>query len=359
MTSKCGYLTGYMDKNATDELWMNRCFDLARQGIGYVSPNPPVGAVLVHDNRIIGEGFHTSFGAPHAEVEAVANVAVSERHLIPQSILYVSLEPCCVTGKTPPCTNLILSAGIKDVRISTLDPNPDVAGNGVRLLQDAGISVNTGILHNEGQALIRSFTVNILEHRPYVILKWAQSKYGIIGVEGQQVWMSDPLTRIWSHGQRAQVDAILVGARTVMTDDPSLTVRDYPGRSPYRVIFDPNGKLDQHYKVFNHDGCHVHYFSSQPNDRISGSHIEKHLLDNAASIPDQLQSALFSKGIGIILVEGGAYLQKQFIDAGMWDESWVIQTQYPLDKGIVAPNVRGKRIEDFICKNDVVVGIRQ
>jgi diaminohydroxyphosphoribosylaminopyrimidine deaminase/5-amino-6-(5-phosphoribosylamino)uracil reductase len=348
-----------MDKNATDELWMNRCFDLARQGIGYVSPNPPVGAVLVHDNRIIGEGFHTSFGAPHAEVEAVANVAVSERHLIPQSILYVSLEPCCVTGKTPPCTNLIWSAGIKDVRISTLDPNPDVAGNGVRLLQDAGISVTTGILQTEGQALIRSFAINILERRPYVILKWAQSKYGIIGVEGQQVWMSDPLTRIWSHGQRAQVDAILVGSRTVMTDDPSLTVRDYPGRSPHRVIFDPNGKLDQRYKVFNSDGCQVFYFSMQPNEGINNGHIHKFVLEGESPVPGQLLNILFKNGIGILLIEGGAYMHNLFIEQDMWDEAWVIRTPHPLDKGIVAPNVREKKIEVFCCGNDVVVGIRR
>ena len=347
-----------MDRKAVDEMWMGRCFDLARQGIGYVSPNPPVGAVLVHQHRIIGEGFHSKFGGPHAEVEAVRSVADSDRHLIPHSVLYVSLEPCCVTGKTPPCTNLILSEGIKDVRISTLDPNPQVAGKGIKILQHAGVSVTTGIKENEGKDLIRSFTINILEKRPYVILKWAQSKYGVMGTEGQQIWLSDPHTRVWSHGQRAKVDAILVGARTVSTDNPSLTVREFPGRSPHRVIYDPNGTLDAHYHVFNDDGCKVFYFSNHPNDHLSSNHISKFILNQGDSVPTQIMDTLFANGIGILLVEGGAYTQKLFVESRQWDEAWVIRSQHPLDKGIMAPNVKGSRIDEFESGKDVVLGVR-
>ena len=340
-----------------DYKWMSRCFDLARRGIGYVSPNPPVGAVLVHEDRILSEGYHTRFGAAHAEVEAVRSVRDADRHLIPHATLYVSLEPCCVTGKTPPCTNLILSEGIRDVRISTLDPNPDMAGKGVAILRNAGINVTVGILENEGKELIRTFTVNIREKRPYVILKWAQSKFGITGIEGQQVWLSDPLTRVWSHGQRAKVDAILVGARTVATDNPSLTVRDFPGRSPHRVIYDPNGRLDMRYKVFADDGCKIFYFSMHPTDHIAGNHIEKNILTSVDHAIGEIMSILFAKGIGILLVEGGPYLHNLFISAGLWDEAWVIRTQHPLDKGIVAPNIKGIRIEEFDSGQDVVVGI--
>src|SRR5688500_16940304 len=173
-----------------DEIWMKRCFDLAARGIGYVSPNPPVGAVLVSQNKIVSEGFHTHYGGPHAVVALFQNIDPPDRHLIPKSTLYVSLEPCCIYSNTPPCTDLLIKEGITDVRISTLDPNPKIAGRGVELLRSKKISVIAGILEKEGRELIRAFTKNILFEKPYVILKWAQSKAGYIGKKDERVLIS-------------------------------------------------------------------------------------------------------------------------------------------------------------------------
>lgn len=340
-----------------DATWMARCFDLARRGLGYVSPNPPVGAVLVYQDRILGEGYHTAFGAAHAEVEAVRSVSEHDRHLIPLSTLYVSLEPCCITGKTPPCTDLIIREGIMDVRISTRDPNPEMAGSGLERLKGKGVKITEGILEDEGKALIRSFTTNILQHRPHIILKWAQSRFGYSGIKGRQVWLSDPVTKVWSHSQRALADAIMVGARTVETDNPSLTVRDYPGRSPHSVIFDPNGRLSAHYDVFNADGRDIYYFSSIENPAIVSGHIKKYTLRNDADPLPQILDVLFQNRIGILLVEGGPYLQKQFVKQNLWDEAWVIHTQHDLAQGIAPPDVMGRLIGRIESEGDVVVGI--
>ncbi len=347
------------EKTITDNIWMSRCFDLARRGIGHVSPNPPVGAALVYQNRILSEGFHAHYGGPHAEVEAVNNVPAAERHLIPLSTLYVSLEPCCITGKTPPCTDLIIREGIRDVRISTWDPNPAVSGTGLDRLREKGIKVTAGILESEGRELIRPFTTNIVMHRPYILLKWAQSRFGYAGTNGEQVWLSEPDTKVWSHGQRANVDAILVGARTIETDNPSLTVRDFPGRSPHRVIYDPSGRLDAHYHVFDDDGQSIFYFSKTTNPHLKGSNVNKYLLSPDEDDFQQILKVLFENRIGILLIEGGPTLQKKIIANDMWDEAWVIQTQHNLAKGIAAPDVMGRLITKLSVGSDRVVGIRR
>ena len=252
----------------TDQQWIQRCFDLAKHGLGHVSPNPPVGAILVYQDTILGEGYHRKFGGPHAEVEAFNSVPPGKKHLIPQSTLYVSLEPCCITGKTPPCTDRIILEGVRDVRIGITDPNPSVAGKGIELLKENGIKVTFNILPEQGEHLVRSFKTNILQKRPHVILKWAQSKFNIMGIEGQQVWLSHPYTSTWSHRLRAEADAIMVGARTITTDNPELTTREYPGRSPQRVVYDPNGSLNASFKVFNDDGTPVTYFSNAVKDSL-------------------------------------------------------------------------------------------
>lgn len=340
-----------------DNLWISRCFELARRGIGAVSPNPPVGAVLVYENRILGEGFHTHFGGPHAEVVAFRRVPEADRSLISKATLYVSLEPCCVTGKTPPCTDLILREGVQDVRISTTDPNPKIAAKGIELLRTNGVKVVSGILEEEGIELLRSFRTNILHHRPYVILKWAQSKNGYIGMPGQKIWLSHPYTNFWTHKKRSVVDAIMVGARTVLNDDPQLTTRDYEGRSPHRVIYDPNCILMMKFRVFNDDGCRVYYFSNKDNLQISGHHIIKLLLTNENAHPDQILSKLFPYNIGILLIEGGAYVHNLFIDQNAWDEAWVIRTAHDLNTGIRAPVVKGKLKEKSEIASDEILTI--
>lgn len=341
----------------SDFTWMRRCFDLASRGIGYVSPNPPVGAVLIWQNQILGEGYHRQYGGAHAEVEAILSVPDHRRHLIPQARLYVSLEPCCVFGKTPPCTNLILDQGIHDVRISTLDPNPAVAGKGLEILRAAGVRVSAGILEEEGQQLIRAFRTNILKHRPHIILKWAQSRWGIIGVPGQQVWLSHPDTSVWTHGQRAEADAILIGARTVETDNPTLTTRNYPGQSPFRVVIDPNGRLNRSYKVFQDDGCRVFYFSYEVNSKIDGDHISTECYPAGDTGLRHILQYLFQQQIGVLLIEGGAQILQLFIREHLWDEAWVIRTQHSLEHGIAAPIVHGRLIRELSSGSDVISGI--
>ncbi len=342
--------------NPTDEIWMKRCFDLARRGMGHVSPNPPVGAVLVHDGRMLSEGYHTHYGGPHAEVEAIRNVPEHLKQFIPESTLYVSLEPCCITGKTPPCTDLIIQHKIKKVIVSTLDPNPLVAGQGLRHLEQNGIHTRNGILEAEGRMLIRSFRTNILKQRPHIILKWAQSLYGYAGIEGQQIWLSDPLTRNWSHHQRATSDAILVGARTIETDDPMLTVREAPGRSPKRVVYDPQGRLSKQFKVFADDGIEVLYFSKQDRPDFSSAHLHAFLLPEHNEWNFILEQ-LYRRHIGILLIEGGPHIQKTLITSGLWDEAWAILTRATLKEGIQAPVVHGRKLETFTSGLDLVVGI--
>ncbi len=341
----------------SDVLFISRCFDLARRGIGHVSPNPPVGAVLVYQDRILGEGYHHAFGGPHAEVNAIRNVAEKDRHLISSSTLYVSLEPCCITNKTGPCTDLIIQQGIKDVRVSMLDPNPAVAGKGMQLLKSNNINTLEGILKEEGKALIRPFTTNILLERPHLILKWAQSKHGYAGIEGEQIWLSEPSTKTWSHHQRAIVDAIMVGARTVETDNPSLTTRDFPGKSSKRVVFDPSGRLTSDFKVFNNDGCAVHYYSLSQNDKIKGGHIRKVQLKPGDDILQQVIQDLYQQQIGMLLIEGGPSLHKLFVKQNLWDEAWVIQSKHSLDHGLSSPNVHGKLIGKEKAGTDTILGI--
>ncbi|MDQ3015414.1 MAG: bifunctional diaminohydroxyphosphoribosylaminopyrimidine deaminase/5-amino-6-(5-phosphoribosylamino)uracil reductase RibD [Bacteroidota bacterium] len=342
-----------------DRRYMLRCFDLAQRGIGQVSPNPPVGAVLVFEGRIIGEGYHQRFGGPHAEVEAINNVTPEDRHLIPHSILYVSLEPCCMAGKTPPCTDLILHEGVKDVRFSTVDPNPLISGRSVTLLENAGVTVTYRILEEKGKYLIRAFATNILSTRPYVVLKWAQSKYGYVGQINKRILISHPYTSTWSHRLRAEADAIIVGARTIKSDNPHLTTRNTPGRSPHRVIYDPNGSLDKSYNAFQASEESVFYFSTEENQSIEGSQITKWILPEESPHIDFMLEKLFQQKLGIILVEGGSHLLNMFINADKWDEAWIIQSPHALNEGVQAPNLRGLKIDNFRIETDTVIGIRR
>ncbi len=337
--------------------WISRCFDLARRGIGHVSPNPPVGAVIVHRQEIIGEGFHGYFGGPHAEVEAFKSVIPANRHLIPQATLYVSLEPCCIVGKTPPCTDLILREGVREVRIATQDPNPDVAGKGIQVLRENGIDVTCGILEDEALDLISPFRTNILHRRPYVILKWVQSQRGYIGRQDKKIWLSHPDTSIWTHKQRSMADAILVGSRTVMLDDPLLTTREYPGRSPHRVIYDPNGRLNIAFRVFNNDQCDVYYFSEKENSSVRADYVKRFILPKDKSHVEQILSILYDHQVGILMVEGGAYTHQLFIDQNRWDEACVIQTVHALNEGTKAPGVRGKLLSKILSGTDTVINI--
>ena len=336
---------------------MRRCFDLAARGHGHVSPNPAVGAVLVHDGRLIGEGWHRHFGGPHAEVEAVASVAAADRPLIAQSTLYVSLEPCCITGKTPPCTDLIIRERIPRVVIGTSDPNPLVAGRGASILRQHGIEVVSGVMAETAAAIIRPFAVNILERRPYVTLKWAQSRLGYYAPANGRQWLSAPETQTWSHRLRAENDAILAGARTVRIDDPMLTTRAFPGRSPRRVIYDPSGQLPLNCHAMADDGTGVFFASEKSRRSDLPGHVVFIPLHAGESHLATILHVLFDQGIGRVLVEGGAHLQKMFVRESRWDEAWVIRTRSGLAEGIGAPQVKGRLAGRITSGTDEIIGI--
>lgn len=228
--------------------FLRRCFDLAKLGAGNVSPNPMVGAVLVHQGRIIGEGFHSHYGGPHAEVEAVRSVSPSDQSLIRESTLYVSLEPCCVHGRTPPCTNLILDMGIPRVVISNLDESPGVNGKGIRLLEEAGVEVHTHVLEDEGLPYSRIRNTFVRNRRPYIVLKYARSADGFLGRENESVWLTNGISKRLVHKWRSEVDAILVGTQTLRVDDPGLTNRLYFGKSPIRLVLDREASLPEPFR---------------------------------------------------------------------------------------------------------------
>ena len=281
---------------------MRRALQLARNGEGRVSPNPMVGAVIIHGTRIIGEGFHANYGGKHAEVNAIESVRPEDRHLLKDSQMYVTLEPCSHYGKTPPCANLLVKTGIPQVVIGTLDPNKLVAGRGVKILRDAGIEVSVGVLEKECQELNKRFMKAHSSDRPWIILKWAQSADGYIAAIGedglpQGVKFSTPVSSIWMHRERANVDAILVGENTEKLDNPQLTVRLWGGNSPRKYV--ATGRIDC--KKFVED--------------------------------------LRKDGVTSLMVEGGAGILHSFINEGLYDEIRIETSPIKLCSGLKAPSI--------------------
>lgn len=315
---------------------MRRCFDLAKRGIGSVSPNPPVGAVIESNGRIIGEGFHEKFGGPHAEVNAVASVTPEDRRLLPESTLYVSLEPCCIFGKTPPCTNLILAHQIPRVVISCLDPSPAVNGRGLEVLRAAGVEVISGVLETEGQELIAPRRTFACHHRPYILLKWAETANGRMATSDNSTFS---ISNAWSkrlvHRWRMESDAILVGPGTALADNPRLDNRYYSGKSPLRVVLDPNLLLPDALHVF--DGSVPTLRVHAKNTASSGRHSNNWSALAVDSLPELLH-ALYQIPVGILLVEGGPKTLESFIHAGLWDEARVITSKgHFLENGKPSP----------------------
>lgn len=320
---------------ATDSDFLRRCFDLARLGAGRVSPNPMVGAVLVHEDRIIGAGWHQRYGEAHAEVQAVASVAAADRPLLPQSTLYCSLEPCFHFGQTPPCVDLVLAERIPRVVVSNTDPNPLVAGQSLQKLRAAGVEVLEQVLADEGAYLNRYFFHWIQQQRPYVVLKWAQSADGYLGRAGERTAITGPLTQRLVHRWRSEVDAILVGATTARVDDPRLDNRLFWGPSPLRVVLDWSARLPAAAQLLD---------DSQPTWVLgparSGAFRQTEFLNipPADWIPDLL-AQLRSAKRAILLVEGGGATLRQFLDGGYWDEIRLLDSPLRLADGVPAPGV--------------------
>lgn len=316
-----------------DAVLMQRCFELALRGLGKVSPNPLVGAVIVKDGEIIGEGYHTAFGNAHAEVEAVNSV--SNHDLLKGAMIYVNLEPCCHHGKTPPCTNLIIDKGFKEVIISNKDPFPEVSGKGIAMLNDAGIEVRTGLLENQGLELNRRFFTFQERQRPYVILKWAESANGFMDIdrsngEKGSFWLTSYPSKQLSHKWRTEEDAILVGGKTVINDDPSLTAREWHGRNPLRIVVDTQGTLSSKYKVFNDK---AQTFLASTNEAVKPD-----ILLNEGAWVEGLLSELMVKQIQSVIVEGGQATLQAFINTGNYDEIRRFASTKHIEGGLPAPN---------------------
>ena len=319
---------------------MERCLQLAQLGAGHVAPNPVVGAVLVHEGRIIGEGYHRQYGQAHAEVNCVASVAPEDRHLITRSTIYVSLEPCAHHGKTPPCADLIIREQIPEVVVGCVDIFAKVAGKGIAKLEAADIRVRTGVLEEKCKEQNRRFFTFHGRQRPYIVLKWAQSSNGLIAAEGgRPVRISHPVTDRLVHKWRQEEAAILVGANTALTDNPRLNNRHWSGHQPLRIVIDLKGKVPATHNVFD---------KSQPTVFVTTKAIADHdhiIVDAAEPLLPQLMQQLHARSVQSILVEGGAYTLQQFIDEGYWDEARVIVGANAILSGIAAPLLHQATLE--------------
>ncbi|MBS1618005.1 MAG: bifunctional diaminohydroxyphosphoribosylaminopyrimidine deaminase/5-amino-6-(5-phosphoribosylamino)uracil reductase RibD [Bacteroidetes bacterium] len=332
---------------------MSRCLELAVMGMGSVSPNPMVGAVLVHEDRIIGEGYHEQYGQAHAEVNCLKSVKPEDRHLIGDSTLYVSLEPCSHHGKTPPCADLIIDNQIKKVVTGSHDPNPLVSGRGIARMRAAGIEVIENVLREECDDLNRRFITFHTKHRPYVILKWAQSAEGnMASQEEKQVWLSDEYSKKLSHKWRTEEDAILVGARTAIIDDPQLTARLWEGRNPVRVLIDRHLRVPETARILDEDAMNIIYNICK--EGLENGNVYFGLRPNE-NVVEQILHDLHKRSIASVIVEGGAYTLNEFIKAGIWDEARIIHTPVSLPGGIAAPHINGKLIKEEKLDNDTLL----
>lgn len=323
-----------------EEKYMQRCISLAGSGLCNVSPNPMVGAVIVCNGLIIGEGYHCRYGEAHAEANAIRSV--KDQALLKHSTIYVSLEPCSHHGKTPPCADLIIEKQIPRIVIGCQDPFAKVAGRGIQKLRDAGREVIVGLLEDECRELNRRFITYHTHHRPYITLKWAQSADGFIDknrTDGTPVALSTPLTSMRVHKMRAESDAILVGTRTARLDNPTLTVRNWHGSNPVRITLDRKLSLPCSSHLF--DGkVPTLVFTSQSHP--NGKNITYIPLNDQTEILPQIMQTLYEQKLQSLLVEGGSELLQSFIDANLWDEAFVELSPICLGSGVKAPEIRNK-----------------
>ncbi len=336
-----------------EETYMNRCLQLAAKGSGWTSPNPMVGAVLVHEGRIIGEGFTQPYGQSHAEVQCLQSVAASDMHLISQATLYVSLEPCNHFGQTPPCTSLILAHNIKQVVIGCVDPFEKVNGSGIKKLQEAGVKVMVGVLQNECIDLNKRFFCLHQKKRPYIVLKWAASaNHKIAKSNFGAVAISSKATNRLTHKWRSEEAAILVGTNTALFDNPSLTTRNWTGKNPVRIVVDKQLKIPESHQLY--DGAvKTIVLNHKKSKHEANVFYEK--MDANKSFLQNLMDVCLEHKLSSLLVEGGSQLLQTFIDAQLWDEARVIvNEQMEIETGgIEAPILQNELLkETFSMQTD-------
>jgi len=336
------------------EIFMQRCLELAQLGAGYVSPNPMVGAVVVHEGKIIGEGYHQKYGQAHAEVNAIAQVTAkfdNAAELLKQSTICVSLEPCAHYGKTSPCADLIIEHQIPLVVVGTRDPFAQVDGKGIEKLKAAGIEVITGVLEKECQWLNRRFFTKVQKHRPYIILKWAQTNDDFFApADGSQLWMTGTQSRKLVHKWRSEEDAILVGKNTVAIDNPQLNVRYWEGRSPKRVVIDRRLELSKEANVFDQSVETLVFNEIEFNADGKNKYIA--LEDFDRYVPQYILYQLYLQDIQSVIIEGGAHTLQVFIDAGLWDEARIFTGKTVLSKGIKSPQITGILATESFIEDD-------
>jgi diaminohydroxyphosphoribosylaminopyrimidine deaminase/5-amino-6-(5-phosphoribosylamino)uracil reductase len=319
-------------------VYMQLCLDLAQRAKGHTAPNPMVGAILVHNDRIIGEGWHHYYGADHAEVNCLRNVAEADKHLIPESTMYVNLEPCAHYGITPPCANRLVEEKVKKVVIANTDPFEKVSGKGIDILKKGGIEVETGVLEKEGLWVNRRFFCFHTQKRPYIILKWAQTKDGFIAPADRSRLQitGDESTRL-VHKWRTEEAAIMVGTTTAMNDNPQLTARLWQGKQPLRIVLDRKLQLPHAHHVF--DKAAATWIINEQKELLEGNiHSIPLIFDD--TLLQQLLHKLYETKILSLVVEGGATLLNNFINAGLWDEARVFTGTASLKDGIPAPVLR-------------------
>ena len=334
------------------EIYMKRCIELAQNGFGTTYPNPMVGSVIVCDGKIIGEGWHKKSGEAHAEVNAVHSV--KDKSLLKKSTIYVSLEPCSHFGKTPPCCDLIIANGIPKVVVGTVDPNEKVAGNGIKKLLESGKNVTVGILESECQELNKRFFTFHNKKRPYVILKWAETLDGFIAplVKSEQkpVWISNVYSRQLVHKWRSEEQAILVGTQTVIDDNPKLSVRDWTGKNPVRIVIDAKNRIPHDRHVFDNQVKTIIICSQ----KVSGEkeNVIFEVIDFKKNIACQILEVLYKHQIQSVIIEGGRQTLQTFIDADLWDEARIFKGNIILKSGISGPDLQAKKIDRHTIGED-------
>ncbi|MGC6430483.1 MAG: bifunctional diaminohydroxyphosphoribosylaminopyrimidine deaminase/5-amino-6-(5-phosphoribosylamino)uracil reductase RibD [Jejuia sp.] len=324
------------------ELYIKRCIQIGNNGLGTTRPNPMVGCVIVVDNKIISEGFTSAYGGSHAEVNAIK--AVKDKSLLKKATLYVTLEPCSHFGKTPPCSDLIITSEIPQVVIGCIDDNEEVAGRGVKKLIEAGIDVTVGVLEEKCKDHHKRFFTFHNKKRPYIILKWAETKNGFIAPKSRSkqapVWITNSYSRQLVHKWRAEEQAILVGTNTVIEDNPSLTVRDWTGEHPIRIVLDRTKKLSNSLNVF--DITSKTMVISEKN------------IDFKKPIADQICKILFKESINSVIIEGGTKTLQTFIDENLWDEARVFTGDSVFTEGLKAPKLSGLLVSEENIQNDIL-----
>lgn len=336
-----------------DELYMQRCLELATLGMGEVSPNPIVGCVIVHNNQIIGEGYHQKYGQAHAEVNAINDVLArfgeEAPNLLKNATAYVNLEPCAHFGKTPPCADLLVKHYLKRIVIGSTDPFEGVSGKGIAKLKDAGIEVKVGVLEKECSHLNRRFFTRIQQQRPYIILKWAQTANGYFApADHSQKWITGELAKQLTHKWRSEEDAILVGKNTALIDNPTLTTRLATGKNPIRILIDKKLEIPSTHLIYNQEAKTI-IFNEVKTHVIDNLHFVQ-MEDMHVYLAQKIAFQLYLMDIQSVIIEGGQQILNQFITAGLWDEARIFTSSTIWGNGILSPIIEGN------INNNKVIG---